>query len=134
MEKAIEHYEDLAARVVEGEVDALVVYGKISTTIKALQALEEIVKEKAIKDAELYEKKFTHFGFAFEKLAPRRMVSYKNVPQWADLKARQERIEKLALTAATQFGATIVDEETGEVIPAAEIKFTKESLSVKPTK
>ena len=134
MQKAIEHYEDLAARVVEGEVDALVAYGSISTTIKALQALEEIVKEKAIKDAELYEKKFTHFGFAFEKLAPRRMVSYKNVPQWADLKARQERIEKLALTAATQFGATIVDEETGEVIPAAEIKFTKESLSVKPTK
>jgi N-dimethylarginine dimethylaminohydrolase len=134
MQKAIEHYEDLAARVVEGEVDALVVYANISHTIKALQALEEIVKEKAIKNAELYEKKFTHFGFAFEKVAPRRVVSYKNVPQWADLKARQERIEKLALTAATQFGATIVDEETGEVIPAAEIKFTKESLSVKPTK
>ena len=134
MQKAIEHYEDLAARVVEGEVDALVVYANISHTIKGLQALEEIVKEKAIKDAELYEKKFTHFGFAFEKLAPRRMVNYKNVPQWADLKARQERIEKLALTAATQFGATIVDEETGEVIPAAEIKFTKENLSVKPTK
>ena len=134
MQKAIEHYEDLAARVVEGEVDALVVYANISHTIKALQALEEIVKEKAIKNAELYEKKFTHFGFAFEKVAPRRVVSYKNVPQWADLKARQERIEKLALTAATQFGATIVDEETGEVIPAAEIKFTKESLIVKPTK
>jgi hypothetical protein len=62
------------------------------------------------------------------------MVNYKNVPQWNDLKAKQERIEKLALTAATQFGATIVDEETGEVIPAAEIKYTKESLSVKPTK
>jgi hypothetical protein len=134
MQKAIEHYEDLAARVVEGEVDALVAYGNISTTIKALQALEEVIKEKAIKDAENWDKKFTHFGFAFEKLAPRRMVNYKNVPQWADLKARQERIEKLALTAATQFGATIVDEETGEVIPAAEIKFTKENLSVKPTK
>lgn len=134
MQKAIEHYQDLTARVVEGEVDALVVYANITTTIKALQALEETIKEKAIKDAELQEKKFTHFGYTFEKVAPRRMVNYKNVPQWADLKARQERIEKLALTAATQFGATIVDEETGEVIPAAEIKYTKESLSVKPTK
>lgn len=134
MQKAIEHYEGLAARVVEGEVDALVAYGSISTTIKALQALEEVIKEKAIKDAELYEKKFTHFGFAFEKLAPRRVVNYNNVPQWADLKARQERIEKLALTAATQFGITVVDDETGEIVPAAEIKFTKESLSVKPTK
>jgi polyhydroxyalkanoate synthesis regulator phasin len=134
MQKAIEHYQDLTARVVEGEIDALVAYGNISTTIKALQALEEVIKEKAMKDAEHQEKKFTHFGFAFEKLAPRRMVNYKNVPQWADLKARQERIEKLALTAATQFGATVVDEETGEVIPAAEIKYTKESLSVKPTK
>ena len=134
MQKAIEFYEDLAARVVEGEVDALVTYGSISTTIKALQALEEVIKEKAIKDAENWDKKFTHFGFTFEKIAPRRMVNYKNVPQWADLKARQERIEKLALTAATQFGATIVDEETGEVVPAAEIKYTKESLSVKPTK
>jgi hypothetical protein len=138
MQKAIEHYEDLAARVVEAEVDALVAYGSISTTIKALQALEEVIKEKAIVVAKVYfkdcENKFTHFGFAFEKVAPRPVVSYKNVPQWVDLKARQERIEKLALIAATQFGATIVDEETGEVIPAAEIKFTKESLSVKPTK
>ena len=134
MQKVIEYYEDMAARVVKGGADALVAYGNISTTIKALQALEEVIKEKAIKDAENWDKKFTHFGFVFEKLAPRRMVNYKNVPQWADLKARQERIEKLALIAATQFGATIVDEETGEIVPAAEIKYTKESLSVKPTK
>jgi len=134
MEEAIQYYEVKAARVVEGYANALLTYAEISAAIKALQALEEVIKEKAIKDAELYEKKFTHFGYTFEKVAPRRMVNYKNVPQWADLKARQERIEKLALTAATQFGATIVDEETGEVIPAAEIKYTKESLSVKPTK
>ena len=134
MQEAIQYYQDLAGRVVEGEVDALVAYGSISTTIKTLQTLEEAIKEKAIKDAENLDKKFTHFGYTFEKVAPRRMVNYKNVPQWADLKARQERIEKLALTAATQFGATIVDEETGEVIPAAEIKYTKESLSVKPIK
>ena len=134
MQEAIQHYQDLAARVVEGEAYALAVYAEISATIKALQALEETIKEQAIRDAEHQDKKFTMYGYTFEKVAPRRMVNYKNVPQWADLKARQERIEKLALTAATQFGATIVDEETGEVIPAAEIKFTKESLSVKATK
>ena len=71
MQKAIEHYEDLAARVIEGDEDALIAYGKISTTIKALQALEEVIKEKAIVVAKVYfkdcENKFTHFGFAFEK-------------------------------------------------------------------
>jgi hypothetical protein len=71
MQKAIEHYKDLAARVIEGDEDALIAYGSISTTIKALQALEKVIKEKAIVVAKVYfkdyEKNFTHFGFAFEK-------------------------------------------------------------------
>ena len=105
MQKAIQYYEVKAARVVEGYANALLTYAQISATIKALQALEETIKEQAIRDAKHQDKKFEMFGFTFEKLPPRRMVNYKNVPQWADLKARQERIEKLALIAATQFGA-----------------------------
>lgn len=134
MQEAIQYFEAKAARVVEGYANALLTYAEISHTIKALQALEETIKEQAIRDAENEDKKFKMHGYTFEKLPPRRMVNYKNVPQWADLKARQERIEKLALTAATQFGITVVDDETGEIVPAAEIKYTKESLSVKFTK
>lgn len=77
------------------------------------------------------ESSFTEGGYKFTKVPPRRMVDYSGVPQWADLKAKQQRIEKLALTAATQFGVQVFDEETGEQIMPASVTFSKPGISVK---
>ena len=133
MNQEIENYfSQLIESVFLGEISALGAFAAASDLQRlCFDALEKI-KPFALKDAEAFnESTFTEAGRRFTKVPPRRMVKYDNIPQWADLKAKQSRIEKLALTAALEFGATIVDDETGEVIPPAELNYTKPSISVK---
>ena len=129
----IENYlNDLLASVEDGEVSALATFAQISDISRLVNDVMEKVKNVAIAEAEAWqEASFTEYGRKFTKVPPRRMVKYDGVPQWQDLTARRKRIEELALVAATKFGATIVDDETGEIIPPAEISYSKPSISVK---
>jgi hypothetical protein len=118
--------------VIEGETFALATFADMADMAQAIASAMERVKEYAMKEAAAYdENKFTFAGRTFTKVPARQMVKYDHVPQWKQLADRRKRIEQLSLQAAKTFGVTIVDDETGEVIEAAQITYTKPSISVK---
>lgn len=126
------YFSELIKDVEAGDISALRAFASASDLQRLCSDALEKIKPYALKDAEAFnESTFTEAGRKFTKVPSRRMVKYDHIPQWADLKTKQSRIEKLALTAALEFGATIVDDETGEVIPPAELNYTKPSISVK---
>lgn len=133
LNQEIENYfSQLIESVDVGDISALGAFAAASDIQRICAEALEKIKPYALKDAEAFnESTFTEAGRRFTKVPSRRMVKYDHIPQWADLKTKQSRIEKLALTAALEFGATIVDDETGEVIPPAELNYTKPSISVK---
>jgi hypothetical protein len=118
--------------VIEGETFALATFADMADMAQAIASAMERVKEYAVKEAVAYpENKFSFAGRTFTKVPARQMVKYDHVPQWKQIADRRKRIEQLSLQAAKTFGVTIVDDETGEVIEAAQITFTKPSISVK---
>jgi hypothetical protein len=118
--------------VIEGETFALATFADMADMAQAIASAMERVKEYAMKEAAAYdENKFTFAGRTFTKVPARQMVKYDHVPQWKELAERRKRIEQLSLQAAKTFGVTIVDDETGELIEAAQITYTKPSISVK---
>jgi GTP:adenosylcobinamide-phosphate guanylyltransferase len=126
------YFDDLFDAVAEGDKSALVAFAEIASVQKMISEIAEAIKEYAMKEADAYDDAtFTESGYKFTKVPARRMVDYSGVPQWADLKKRQQEIESLALTAASTFGVAIFDEKTGEQIPPAAIKYSKPGLSVK---
>lgn len=131
--KQITNYcETITAQVVDGEAYALTALATLNDMAQAIATAQERVKEYAMKEAAAYdENKFTFAGRTFTKVPARQMVKYDHVPQWKELAERRKRIEQLSLQAAKTFGVTIVDDETGEVIEAAQITYTKPSISVK---
>lgn len=128
-----DYCETITAQVVDGEAYALTAFAKLNDIAQAITSAQERVKEYALKEADAYydENKFTFAGRTFTKVPARQMVKYDHVPQWKELAERRKRIEQLSLQAAKTFGVTIVDDETGEVIEAAQITYTKPSISVK---
>jgi hypothetical protein len=126
------HFIQLLEDVAEGEYCPLAAFGEITDVQKRLSEIADEIKNHAMQEAEMYdEATFTRSGYKFTKVPARRMVDYSGVPQWADLKKRQQEIESLALHAASTFGVAIFDEKTGEQIPPAAIKYSKPGLSVK---
>jgi hypothetical protein len=117
--------------VIEGETFALATFADMADIAQAIASAMERVKEYAVKEAVAYPGKFTFAGRTFTKVPARQMVKYDHVPQWKQIADRRKRIEQLSLQAAKTFGVTIVDDETGEVIEAAQITYTKPSISVK---
>lgn len=118
--------------VIEGETFALATFADMADMAQAIASAMERVKEYAVKEAVVYsENKFTFAGRTFTKVPARQMVKYDHVPQWKQIADRRKRIEQLSLQAAKTFGVTIVDDETGELIEAAQITYTKPSISVK---
>ena len=122
--------------VEEGILDPLFVYAELKDLEKFFAECAAQIQDAALAEASKYDKpQFQHQGFQFTVGSGKTIYDYKNVPQWADIKARLARIEELSKQAAKMSvltgGGTIVDED-GQVIPPCETRTGKGFLSVKP--
>jgi len=123
---------------VDGEASALEVFALLKTEEKKMQDFfdkaKEQIEEAALNEANTFtEKSFEFKNYKIEKRQGRAIYNYKNVGIWNRLKEKMSTIEKLSKLASESrnFGKTIVDDDTGEVIEPCEVKYSKDVLIIK---
>lgn len=127
-------FADTVQKVVDGELDPLEIYAQFKEFEKFFKDCKDAVQEVAINEAEKYgEKSFTHKDYHFELREGRRSYDFKAIPQWNEIKAKLKDIETKSKAAANN-GGSFLDEETGELIEACQIKYSSPSLVTKNTK
>jgi hypothetical protein len=125
----------LVEAVEAGEEDALTVYAEIKRLAGFVAEALTQLEPYAISEAEKYDKPtFDYCGFTFTRNNGRTVYNFKNVPQWAETKARLAKIEELSKQASKMSvltgGGHVVDED-GQIIEPCETTISKPSLSVK---
>ena len=130
----IGYCENAAEAVDRGASDPLSTYAELKAIQVAVEEALNQVKPAAITVAERYPRKtFMHQGLTFVRTDGRRLYKFDHLHDWSDAKAvlaiveaRAKQAAELALT-----GATMLDDETGEIIQPAIVTFTEPTLSVK---
>ena len=122
----------VTAEVMDGHVDPLSVHIRCKAVVKALEAIIELTEEVAKDTAATYGKgEFKFHGASVQLREPRDMPDFSQDPAWVELneriKARQELIKTAFKMAST---ASIVDPNTGEVVPVVPVKPAKTTLTV----
>lgn len=114
----------------ENPLKAYAILKELSSDIaKAIKEIEDYAHDEASKFGE---KTFETMDWKFEIREGSRRMSFKNIEHWNELNKQIKEKESLykQATLAYEKGKTIVDED-GEVVPVAEVTFTKPSLIVK---
>jgi hypothetical protein len=132
----LQDLQNRAVRVMEGYETGL----KLLAEIKKLEAELELLKAEIMpvclneieKCITPQIRSFENYGASFSLSAGGR-YDYSN---YATHKEYQERLKNIEnkMQAAYKSNATIIDDETGEVIPAAEYKANKPSITIKFSK
>ena len=121
--------EILEDSVLEGRVDPLDVYRTLhQMKTEAEKGMKQIL-DVTIDEFDKYgEKSLDKHGATFKKASSGR-YTYKHYDRWNEVNDERKEIEDKMKQAYK--GMTIVDEETGEQIPAADYTPNRESISVK---
>lgn len=124
-------FGDTVQGVIDGELDPLEIYAQFKDFEKYFKDCKDAVQEVAIAEAEKYgEKSFRHKDYSFELREGRANYDFKSIDQWSSLKERIKDIESKSKAAAKN-GGSFLDQETGEVIGACQINYSKPSLVIK---
>lgn len=120
--------ELLAEQAVNGEIDALEAYAKISIAKKKIDELLKSVLDSAIDGFDSYDQKtVTHKGFEIRKTQSAR-YDFKNVTAWVNTKEELKKIEDYAKVAERNGEALIL--ETGEIVEPAQKHYSSFGLSI----
>ena len=125
--------KELAQNAINGETSALKAFTIVSACEKELSEIKANLLESAISDFEKYgAKSVKEFGFEISKSASGR-YNYTNSSDWNRLKTQMQELET-KMQAACKNNATIINNETGEIIEPAIFMPNKESLTIKKAK
>lgn len=126
------NYEKLAEQAINGDIDALEAYIKLSNAKKELEQLMKSVLDSAIYEFDMHEEKtIIHKGFEIRKTQSAR-YDYSQVTAWNDRKKELSKIEDYAKLALKNGENLIL--ETGEIIEPAIKKYSDFGLAIKPAK
>lgn len=120
----------LVQDVIDGNENALKAYGLLKDLSKQVSEALKEVEGAAIDEAQKFgEKTFNSMDWKFELRDGARRYNFKNIPQWVEMNKKMKDAEKLYKSASSAFekGQNIID-ENGEVVPAAEVTYSKQSL------
>jgi len=125
-----------ADQVVEGNETGLKLLAEIKRVESELDRLKTEIMPVCLNEIEKcitpQVRSFENYGANFSLSAGGR-YDYSNYPTHKDYQNRLKSIET-KMQAAYKAGATVIDEETGEVIPPAEYKANKPSITIKFSK
>tara|TARA_Y100000310_G_scaffold261871_1_gene271402 strand:- start:115 stop:522 length:408 start_codon:yes stop_codon:yes gene_type:complete len=127
-------FKQLTQDVIDGKEDPLKAYGIIKQLEKELKEASDIVKEAALSEASNYEEKdFVKGDFMFQKKAGRTIYDFSGIHEWKEVDQYKKDLEKKYKGAFSAYkkGSTMIDDETGEVVPVPKVKFTQDVLTVK---
>jgi hypothetical protein len=137
MEIFLKHIEEQIESLKQGTTDALPIYAELKEVEKSLKSAIEQVYEFAIEEAENHgTKQFETKGFAFEVRNGRATYSFDHLPEWKESKDFIKEMEQKHKDAAKMAdkGQTMVDDDTGEQITPAQVKYSKDVLIAKRLK
>jgi len=120
--------DKITASVDSGDENAGELYIKLDFLEKSLKKAKDAIKEGAIDELKKYDKGQTLGGVEFS-VQEKGRYTYKHNETWAAKKAELEAIES-DMKAAAKSSNSILDESTGELIPAAMISYS-ESITPK---
>ena len=114
-----------------GNIPAYQAVVDIRTSIKLLEEALDQVKEQAT--AEIKDLGATSYkGWRVEFMAGTARHSYDHIDEWLVLKGKLQHIEQQAKFArsAWEKGRHILDQETGEIFPPSEVKYTTDTIKI----
>ena len=114
-----------------GSIPAYQAVVDIRTGIKMLEEALDQVKEQAT--AEIKDLGATSYkGWRVEFMAGTARHSYDHIDDWVVLKGKLQHLEQQAKLArsAWEKGRHILDQETGEIFPPSEVKFTSDTIKI----
>lgn len=113
----LEHLHNINEDVINGERNPLEAYVELKRIEKLLKDVIKGVQPEAITEAEKYGKgEHEEFGAKFQVKSAAGRWNFKNCDLWV---AKNQSLKNLEETLKTvhKTGATVIDEETGEVLP-----------------
>jgi hypothetical protein len=121
--------EALALPVKEGEISSVEQYAKLSYMRQVIDKALAAIEETTATDLFFFEKNKAGFGeVSLEFRQGARTYKYDHFAPYVEAKARVKDIED-KMKAAEKM--TVVDEQTGEVVPAAKVEYKKDSIVTK---
>ena len=117
----------IADAVNEGHFDALPLWINLKGMEEMIKDVKEQTRDTAIREIEKHGKSHTMGGTMLSLNSGKRIFEYKHNPEWQLLMNQIKGLEEQMKLAINH---TIVDPMTGEVIPAAKVKHTTETISV----
>lgn len=126
-----ETLSELVQQVVDGNCDPLEAYIHVKDLEKHLSECIKQVEPIAYQEADKWkEKTFTYKGAEIQKKNAAGRYDYSTVSLWKQADERKKKIEELSKTAY-KGGATIVDEESGEVVEPCSYTEGKAIISIR---
>lgn len=115
--------------VLDGNEPALKTYVEFKRMETDLKEAMEAIKDQALEEAKKHGKNFELEGVHIEVRNTAGKWIYKHVPEWNELSSKMESLED-QLKHSYKAKATLVNEETGEVILPAQYVEGKETLFI----
>ena len=115
--------DKITASVDSGDENAGELYIKLDFLEKSLKKAKDAIKEGAIDELKKYDKGQTLGGVEFS-VQEKGRYTYNHNEAWAAKKAELEAIES-DMKAAAKSSNSILDESTGELIPAAKVSYSE---------
>lgn len=128
-------YIQLVEDVEDGNESALRAYGILKQLKKDVEQCLDQIMPHVSQEAETYnDKSFEAQGFKFEKRAGGRQYDFKHIEEWTKAKEELDKLQAKYKSAASAYekGQTMVDDDTGEVVPAALVTYRKDSITAIP--
>ena len=117
--------------VMEGNINPLSARLALKALAEQLDEVIDAVHVLAVQEAEKHPgKQFDFEGFVIEKRAGTSRWSFPDFTPYSQAKARAKGLEDL-MKQVRHSGVSLVDAETGEIVPAADLTYTKETIAIK---
>lgn len=122
--------ENLLNNVEDGEISASWAFVVIKEELDFLQDCMDQLKPQVMEEVRSFP--VTHGALRVEYMPGTRRYSFDHLDEWKVLKGRMSHIESQAKMAysAYEAGRTLVNDETGEIVPLPHVTYTKDTVKV----
>lgn len=125
---------EINEKVLNGELNPLEAYISLKRTEKLFKDVLKAVQEQAIDEADNYpEKTFKAFGATIEKKSAAGRWDFSELKDWQELTDKKKELEETYKMAfkSNQSGASLVDNDTGEVSDLPQYTPGKQTIAIK---
>lgn len=130
-----ENIAEAIDKVEQGYKDAYPVYVELKDLVKFITSCLSQIEEQVIE--EVGDQKLTYSGYEIERRKGSPRYSFNHIHSIKQLQSQikdLENLHKLAYDRQSKGLEPIVDADTGEIVEAAVVKYTKDSIVIKQSK